>query len=145
MKPDVIYIYIARTNSDIISRSKVRCTSLPILLYKASGVVCDTMNNLKPKNLLLQFVQGKSYIDRTNQFGKSACEQWWVKMVDILIILFEHCNCLMISHNLTVNFVRPAIREVLDVWLWNLYRMLIRSHINRTQIIIFSSFWVINP
>jgi hypothetical protein len=30
-----------------------------------SGVVCDTMNNLKPKNLLLQFVQGKSYIDRT--------------------------------------------------------------------------------
>jgi hypothetical protein len=23
------------------------------------------MNNLKPKNLLLQFVQGKSYIDRT--------------------------------------------------------------------------------
>jgi hypothetical protein len=30
-----------------------------------SGVVCDTMNNLKPKNHLLQFVQGKSYIDRT--------------------------------------------------------------------------------
>ena len=39
----------------------------------------------------------------------------------------------MISHNLTVNFVRPAIQEVLDVSLWNLYLMLITSYINRTQ------------
>ena len=39
----------------------------------------------------------------------------------------------MISHNLTVNFVRPAIQEVLDVSLWNLYLMFITSYINRTQ------------
>ena len=26
---------------------------------------------------------------RQYQFGKSACEQWWLKMVDISIILFE--------------------------------------------------------
>ena len=39
----------------------------------------------------------------------------------------------MISHNLSVNFVRPAIQEVLDVSLWNSYVMLITSYINRTQ------------
>ena len=27
----------------------------------------------------------------------------------------KNCNGLMILHNLTVNFVRPAIQEVLDV------------------------------
>ena len=39
----------------------------------------------------------------------------------------------MISHNMTVNFVRPAIQEVLDVSLRKLYLMLITSYINRTQ------------
>ena len=39
----------------------------------------------------------------------------------------------MIWHNLTVNFVRPAIQEVSRVSLWNLYLMLITSYIIRTQ------------
>ena len=39
----------------------------------------------------------------------------------------------MISHNLTVNFVRPALQEVLEVSLYNLYLTLITSYINRLQ------------
>ena len=30
-------------------------------------------------------------------------------------LVLKNCNGLMISHNLTVNFMRPAIQEVLDV------------------------------
>ena len=71
----------------------------------------------------------KDNISLEKALANSGGWKWWTYRSSCL----KNCNGLMISHNLTVTFVRPAIQEVLDVSLWNLYLMLITSYINRTQ------------
>ena len=86
----------------------------------------------------------KDNISLEKALANSGGWKWWTYRSSCL----KNCNGLMISHNLTVNFVRPAIQEVLAVSLWNVYLMFITSCINRTQhfdFIIFSNFWDINP
>ena len=71
----------------------------------------------------------KDNISLKKVLANSGGWKWWTYRSSCL----KNCNGLMISHNLTVNFVRPAIHVVLDVSLRNLYLMLITSYINRTQ------------
>jgi hypothetical protein len=44
---------------------KIQNAIWPLSRGQILGDFFSGVNNLKPKNLLLQFVQGKSYIDRT--------------------------------------------------------------------------------
>ena len=60
----------------------------------------------------------KDNISLENVLTNSGGWKWWTYRSSCL----KNCNGLMISHNLTVNFVRPAIHEVL-----------ITSYINRSQ------------